>query len=694
MVGKQSKKDATDFFSLARKRFNQAVDAETTYRRIALEDVEFSVGEQWPEDIKNERNADRRPCLTINRLPQFIRQVTNEQRQNRPSIKISPVDDLADVETAKVYQGLIRHIEYNSNADVAYDHAFDGAVRSGRGFFRILADYVSPESFDQELLIKKINNHFSVYMDPTSVEPDGSDAEWAFIFEDLTEDEFKFRFPKAELSSMNDWQSIGDKVSGWISKDFVRVAEYFYKEYIEKELLLLSTGDVIENIAGQMLPEGASVVNTRKAMVPTVHWCLTNGIEKLDTGTIPIRYIPIVPVLGDEVIVDGERVLEGIVRHAKDPQRMYNYWATSETEAIALAPRAPFIGAAGSFEGYENQWKSANRKNHAFLEYNPQMVNGQLAPPPQRNAFEPAVQAITQARMMSSEDLKATTGIYDASLGNRSNENSGIAIQRRANQSQTANYHFIDNLSRSLRHAGRILLDWIPHVYDAARAVRIIGEDDQEKIVMINQEFEQGGEIKMFKLGRGKYDVTVSNGPSYQTKRQEAVESMLALASSNPQVMSVASDLLVKNMDWPGADEIAERLKKTLPSGIADEKDQKPLPPEVQAQMQQMQMMVEQLTTQLNQATETLNTKKLELDSKERIEFAKLEVDLKKELLKAGSREALALFNAEIKQLNQYSESLGVPDEQDSQGEGSYSPEEIQPTNPTGGPSPGQFMGV
>ncbi|HUP81269.1 MAG TPA: portal protein, partial [Pirellula sp.] len=339
----------------------------------------------------------------------------------------------------------------------------------------------------------------------------------------------------------------------------------------------------------------------------------------------PGQWIPIVPVLGDELNIDGKRVLESVIRHAKDPQKMYNYWASAETEAIALAPRAPFIGAEGQFEGHEGKWREANNKNYAYLEYKPTSINGQPAPPPQRNAFEPAVMAITQARMQSAEDLKATTGIYDATLGMRSNENSGVAIQKRTNQSQTNNFHFIDNLRRARRHAGRIIVDLIPKIYDTARTVRIMGEEDTIEMVKINQETEFKGENKFFKFDQGKYDVAIDEGPSFATKRQEAVQSMLAFVQAYPAAAQLVGDLMVKNMDWPGANEISERLKKSLPPGIADQADEKkPLPPQVQAQMQQMNQVIEQLTEQLVHRTKQIESKTLELESRERIEMAKI----------------------------------------------------------------------
>lgn len=640
---------------IARKRFAQASDAEAMIRKNALDDLKFRAGEQWPQQVKLDRDNDGRPCLTINRMPQFIRQITNDQRQNRPSIKVSPVDDRADKDTAQVYQGIIRHIEYNSNADVAYDTAFEGAAIKGIGYFRILTEYADPLSFDQEIKIKRIRDSFSVYMDPSYTEPDGSDAEWCFVFETLSRDEFEEMYPDAELSGMQEWTSLGDASEGWVEEKGVRVAEYFYREMEDKFILKLSNGEtILEDNAPEEFPEGVEVIARRKTKIPIIKWCKTNGIEILEETIWPGDWIPVIPVLGDELFVDGERILEGAIRHAKDPQRMYNYWASSETETIALAPRAPFIGVEGQFEGHEHKWKESNRRNHAFLEYKPKSVGGAPAPPPQRNVFEPPVQAITQARMLASDDMKGTIGIYDAALGNRSNETTGIAIQRRNVQSQTSNFHFIDNLTRSLKHAGRILVDLIPKIYDVPRSIRIIGEEGKEEIVKINQVFMDAKtqEEKAYDLGHGKYDVSISVGPSFATKRQEAVDAMLAITQSYPQIAQIAGDLMVKNMDWPGAEEISERLKKTLPPGLAEEEGEVKVPPQAQAQIQQMSQMLEQLTQQLNEANETIDKDKLKYEHEERMKMKELEVKLEIERAKVDSAESRELLRQEIAQIN------------------------------------------
>lgn len=697
---KKTKNSDQDILSVARDRYKLAEEADSKIRSVALEDLEFRAGKQWPEDVKAERTLDKRPCLVINRTPQFIRQITNDQRQNRPSIKINPVDDKADVDTAKILQGIVRHVEYNSNADIAYDTSFEGAVIKGFGYYRILTRYLSPISFDQEIYIEPVYNDFSVSIDPSSKRPDGSDMGWGFITSDMPKDDYVAEYGESKLAGMDDWQSIGNSVPGWATGNTCRVAEYFYREWKKATIVQIRSGQVLEKskLAEGFPPE--DILNERESLIPVIHWCKINAVEVLEKKIWPGKWIPILPVYGDILDIDGERILEGVIRHAKDSQRMYNYWASTETETIALAPKSPWIAAEGQIPPeYANQWKTANQKNHSVLIYKPVSLAGVPVGAPQRNVYEAPVQSITNARMQASEDLKATTGIYDAALGNRSNENSGVAIQRRNAQSQTSNFHFIDNLSRTIKHGGRIILDLIPKIYDTARAIRITGEDGEEEVVRINELFNYQGKPRLFNIAETAdlYDVTVETGPSYATKRQEAVASMLEMTRALPQAMGNALDLLIKNMDWPGAMEVAERVRKTLPPGLIDDKDKAPVPPEVQAQMQQMGKLIEQLTAQLDGASQEIKSKSFELQSKERIAFAQMDVDMKKELLKANAPMSQALFAQELvdiqNRLNLLNMNQPIPESLNG-AVPSQATAPVEQPQPTSGQSLGPTMGV
>lgn len=616
----------------AYERFELIKEVSNEDRKSRLADLKFRAGDQWPDDIIQDRATDGRPALTINRLPQFIRLVTNDMRQNRPSITVSPTDEDATESTARVIQGMVRHIEYDSNADYAYDTAGDAQCTQGLGWLRVVTKYDNPKSFDQVIKIKRIRNSFSVYPDMSAVEPDYSDMKYCFVVEDMLKDEYKATYPDSKLSKMSGWEGDGNFTPEWVTKDGCRVAEYFFIENVRKKIYLMDDKSVYvedeleKDGATVKAPNGRQIMGSRETLLPVVKWQKINGVEILEETEWLGQWIPVVPVIGDEIEIDGRVTYEGIVRHAKDPQRMYNYWASSETETIALAPRAPFIGAEGQFSAGDEKWKTSNRKSHAYLEYKPITLNGNLAPPPQRNVQEPPVRAITQAREMAGEDMKATTGTFDPALGEKGNETSGVAIAQRKMQHGTTNFHYSDNMARSIRHLGRIVVELIPKIYDGERVIRIIHPDGTNETVTINAPYkDQQGVDRMYDIRKGKYDVVVSAGPSYATKRQETVATMLQLAMAYPPIVQAAGDLMVKSMDWEGANEIADRLKKMLPPQLQDTSN---VPPAVQQQMQQMQGLIKQLTVALNKTTTKLETKVLDNESKERIALNKIIADL------------------------------------------------------------------
>lgn len=579
------------FLTLARNRRKQAIEATADNRRVQLDDVKFAAGSpdngwQWPSQVLKSRQNDpngARPCLTINKLPQHVKLVTNEQRQNRPSVKVLPVDDKGDPEIAELLNGIIRHIEVNSDADVAYDTACDNQVTHGEGFFRIVTDYCDATSFEQDILIRRVRNSFSVDMDPNIQDPSGADAEWCFISDELTEDEFEKEYPKAEPIS---WDVVGqgDEFVGWFDGDTkkVRIAEYFWFKDEQKKLYLWRNGQT--SFEGDPLPMGVSAVEKplkeRTTTVRTVMWTKMNGQEVLDEREWVGRYIPIIRVVGNEYEVDGKIIVSGLVRNAKDPQRMVNYWTSQEAEMLALAPKAPFVGASGQFEGHEDKWKTANTVNYAYLEYEPIVQDGVAIPPPQRQMPPLPPAGIINAKLGSSDDLQATVGQYNPSLGAESKEKSGKAIVARQRQADVGTFHYIDNLSRAIRHCGRILVDMIPKIYDTERVARIVGEDGEPEQARINPDQEEAvrkvqhetGEIeKIYNPGVGKYDVAVTVGPSFTTKRQEAAEAMAQVLQGNPGLWQAAGDLFVKNLDWPGADELAKRLRKMVPPQLLED---------------------------------------------------------------------------------------------------------------------------
>jgi hypothetical protein len=613
--------DKSDMLSTMRSRFTMAISALGESREDELDDLRFMAGSpdnqwQWPADVLATRGSvqgqtiNARPCLTINKLPQHVRQVTNQQRQNRPSGKVIPADDNADVAVAEVFDGIIRHIEYMSDADVAYDTACDNQVTYGEGYIRILTEYAREDSFDQDLRIGRIRNSFSVYMDPTIQDPCGSDAKWCFITEDLLKEEFERMFPDAAPITSIMAQGIGDQsLSQWISQNTVRIAEYFYIDH-EKAKLNLYPGNVTAFNGtpqdGQLKAMFGQPVRTRTVDRRKVMWVKTNGYEVLDEREWIGKYIPVVRVVGNEFEVDGRLYVSGLVRNAKDAQRMYNYWTSQEAEMLALAPKAPFVAYGGQFEGYEMQWKTANTTNWPYLEVNPDVTDGagNVLPLPQRSQPPMAQTGLIQAKMGAAEDIKSTTGQYNASLGQQGNERSGKAIMARVQEGDTGTYHYVDNLGRAIRHITRQLVDMIPKIYDTERIARIIGVDGEVGMAKINPQqpepvkpiMDAAGNVieKIYNPTVGTYDVVITTGPSYLTKRQEAVEAMANILQTSPQLWQVAGDLFIKNMDWPGAQEMAARFKKIIDPKVLAEDDKSP-------ELQSAEQMIEALTQQLNQ---------------------------------------------------------------------------------------------
>ena len=629
-----------DLLSVARKRLTMAISALSESREDQMDDLRFAAGSpdnqwQWPADVLQTRGSiqgqtiNARPCLTINKLPQHIKQVTNDQRQNRPAGKVIPVDDAADVEMAEILDGIVRHIEYMSDADVAYDTACENQVTYGEGYIRLLTEYCDDNTFDQDIRIARVRNSFSVYMDPTIQDPCGSDAKWCFITQDVLKDDFERMYPNAAPVSSIQQVGIGDQsLSQWITESTVRIAEYFYIEQDTETLHQYPNGETAfkgSPEAKQMEMMGMKPVRSREADRRKVKWCKINGFEVLEERDWAGKWIPVVRVVGNEFEVDGRLYVSGLVRNAKDAQRMYNYWVSQEAEMLALAPKAPFIGYGGQFEGYEHQWKTANTTNWPYLEVNPDVTDGQGAvlPLPARSQPPMASSGLLNAKAGASDDIKSTTGQYDSSLGATSNERSGKAILARERQTDTGTYHYVDNLARTVRYITRQIVDLIPKIYDTQRVARIVGIDGETSAVQIDPsqpvpvrkiQDESGITIaKIYNPGVGKYDVRVTTGPSYMTKRQEALEGMSNLLQGNPELWAVAGDLFVKHMDWPGAQELSQRLAKTIDPKLTEDNDKSPALQAAEQQMQAMAQELDQMHQMLKGVQQSMEAQELEI---------------------------------------------------------------------------------
>jgi hypothetical protein len=563
-----------DVLREAREAFELCVEHEHENRAEALDDIRFArLAEQWPDSVRRQREKEGRPTLTINRLPTFIRQVVNDARQNKPAIKVHPADSKGDPATAAIYNGLIRNIEVTSKADVAYDTALEQAASCGFGYFRIGTKYACDDTFELDLMIDRIANPFSVYGDPYSTAADSADWNSAFVVDRLPKDEFAARYKGARAI---DWAEAGYEGlnAPWREDDFVLIAEWWRREKAKKTILLLSDQQAMAEDAyaqhkAMLDAIGVFVVGERMIEGHKVTQRLLTGAELLETNDWAGRYIPLVPVYGEEVNVEGKRFLRSLIRDAKDPQRMFNYWRTATTELVALAPKAPFIGPKGAFQTDAAKWETANTDTHAYIEYDGSM-------PPQRQAFAGVPAGALQEALNASDDMKSIIGMYDASLGARSNETSGRAILARQREGDVSTFHFIDNLSRAIEHAGRILIDLIPKVYTGERIVRVLGQDGAATSVQLGKPVVQIGPdgkpavnpvtgqplSRIYDLGVGKYDLTVTTGPSFTTRREEAATQMMELLRAFPAAAPMIADLVAKNLDWPGADEIAARFQQ------------------------------------------------------------------------------------------------------------------------------------
>jgi hypothetical protein len=470
-------------------------------------------------------------------------------------------------------------------------------------------------------------------MDPTIQDPCGSDAEWCFVTEDMTKAEYERQFPDAAPISSMMQQGVGDSsLSQWLTENTVRIAEYFYYEHTPTKLNLYQGNmSAVEGSREdkELKALGLKPLKSRMADVKKVKWLKTNGFEVLEEQDWAGKFIPVIRVVGNEYEVDGRLYVSGLIRNAKDAQRMYNYWVSQEAEMLALAPKAPFIGYGGQFEGYEQQWKTANTTNWPYLEVNPDVTDGAGAvlPLPQRAQPPMASSGLLQAKAGASDDIKSSTGQYDSSLGATSNERSGRAILAREKQGDTGTYHYIDNLARAIRHCGRQLVDMIPKIYDTERIARIIGIDGEVKRAKINPSqaepvkkiVDETGIVieKIYNPSVGKYDVCVSTGPSYMTKRQESLDAMSQLLQGNPQLWQVAGDLFVKNMDWPGAQEMAKRFAKTIDPKLLSDADEDPALQAAQQQLEAMGQELDQLHGMLQNVSKSMEAQDMAIKEQE-----------------------------------------------------------------------------
>lgn len=663
-------KDGGDSLDIAdvRAKYDACTEHEQDLRIAAVEDVRFVnvPGAQWEEAQKKKRG--KRPCYEFPLLRQHVRQVTGDQRQARPGIKIRAVED-DDAEGAELRQGLIRNIEAQSNAERAYDTAFQCAVEGGFGAWRIVTEYSADDAWEQDIRIKEVRDPFAVWFDPAATEYDRRDARFAFFEQQMPRDEFKARWPNAKCVDFDSAGEYGD----WFSEETVRVAEYWVKKPVTKTLCLLSDGRSvdkaeIEPVLDELAAQGITIEREREVKTHKVCMYLVSGAEVLSgPHEWPGKFIPLVPVYADLVHIDGRDQYSGLVRHAKDAQRLANYNMTTAMEAVAKLPKNPYLVTPKMLEGagVKAIWERAATEDPLFLPYTPDPSAPGGRPVRENGPEFPA--ALVNLAQVCNDLLKGVTGIHDASLGARSNETSGKAIMARQREGDTANYSYQDNLARSIRYTGEILLDLIPKVYDTERAVRILGVDGGEKFVKVNQRIQDtatGEWIVLNDLSAGKYDVTVSVGPSFSTQRAEFVELMNTIFQSQPQAFQLFGDLFFKALDAPQAQELAERAKFLLPPPLQQQMAEgKELPAEASmamAQAQQAMQAAQEQMQMLQQAMAELQQDKAATDAEKAqiaAQKAQITADIRVAQAEFEKRQAefeaiVARFEAKVAQTN------------------------------------------
>jgi len=629
-IKKRSKTKREEIVLEGIKRADRAIEYEKDQRVLALEDVRFAHDEdaQWTEQAKAAREG--RPVMTFDKVSGSIDQVMGDHLQNRPGIKVRAGED-GDIDVADVYTGLIRNIEAQSNAKRAYKTGFKFAISGGIGHWRVGAGYVDDESFDQELMVEEIPNPFSCYGDPMAQKVTKEDGKFWIVFEDMMKDVFEELWPNAIVSAPAQMAATAGMVTDWFSDETVRVAEYFRKVDDTFTLLRFNDGrvakkrDVIQ-ILDELAEGGITVESEREVEGEKIEHFLITGAEVLEEYEFIGKYFPIVPIYGRIMNIEGRIVYRGLIRKAKDAQRGYNYERSNFIEQTALQPKQPYLATNEMINDNEDQWKNMNVRNDPVLIYSLDQGQG-----PTRQAPGQPSSAYLAAMQISSDDIKATTGIYDASLGARSNETSGKAILERDRQGDTATYEFTDELLESLEHTGRILVDMIPRVYDGERMITILGEDDIEEDVRINQtvrDTETGEEVVLNDLTVGKYDLVVKTGASYATKRTETANQLAQVMAQNSDMSKIFADVYIKSLDLVGGEEVVERLRKIgIKEGYVEPTDEekeenKPTPEQQQMKQAQTQLQMRdanatvglkeaQVQTEQNKAQETFASAKL-----------------------------------------------------------------------------------
>lgn len=619
----------------ASKRFKRCAEWEANCRENFLNDYKFAHGDsdngyQWPNRIRDNRDIDSRPCLTMNVVRQHNLQIVNEAKQNKSSVRFKATGGGATKDAADLYEALFRRVEYLSNAQSAYETALEYQVAGGWGWVRLVTEYEGPETFNQDFRIKRVWDPLSVYMDMDCQEKDCSDARYAFVFDLVPDDELEEAYPN--LRELMTQAPLGSATTedSWNLKDHTRVCEYFRRVPKTDELLSFmspQTGQRVTILGSKLPKESRKAVKalplTKRRPVRTweVQWFLIVGQQVVDKTIWPGQYIPLIRVLGEETIIEGQLDRKGHTRAMKDSQRMYNFNASSQVEFVALQGKTPWIAAAQAIEEYETMWNSANTVNHSVLVYNGVNDEGEDIPPPQRTPPVTASSAFDSGMETAFNQMMMTSGQYQNQMGMQGNERTGAAIERRQEQGYTAVFHFQNNYAEALRWIGKQFLDLVPHIYDTKRLLKVEADDgedfdlelDPSQQQVLQQELDKDNKVvaRVLNPKLGQFDVQADVGPGYGTRREETVRAMTLLLTQNPALTQVIGDLLLKAMDFKEAGEAARRLKRMVPPQALGQGP-------TQAE-QQLQEQVQALTASLTKALDQAAVSKIKLAGKDEL---------------------------------------------------------------------------
>lgn len=636
-------KDKHEFLEHVRSTLSKDLEADRKNREEAVLDARFHAGDQWEDAIRQRRNASAKPTLTINRLPAFVSQLVGNRRLNDVGIKVAP-DHGGVKKVAEVREGLIRNIQKVSRAQWAYDKAFEQAVIGGIGQFQLLLDYAHDDVFEQDIRVAAITNPLSVVWDRTSVEPSGADAGHVFVIDKLPEDEFERRYPRAQGGDFD--AQLESTKHGWNTDGGVQVVSYWRMRSETRTVALMQDGSVQDVTELEpdlwydlVLPgrDGEPMIREVQRKYAQMYLCSANDILA-GPYELPIKRVPVFRVPGWEVFIEGDRMRWGLVRFLRDPQRLHNYWRSTIAEKLVGAPKAKWVASNAAVEGREDEWRRSHLSDDPLLVY-----NGESGAPPIRMPPVDMEAALIQEAGLAAQDIRDISNIHEASLGIQSNEVSGRAIMARQRVGELGSVVYQDNLNIAIEEAGKVINDLIPFVYDSARVVKILGADMQsEEQVPINNEQDPNS----IDITLGKYSVSITTGPSYTTRRVEAREEMMAMVNAMPDMMSVAADKIIENQDWPGAEEIARRIRSQLPPGMVspDDMDERDLQAQQQAQAQaQAQAQLQQAQFELEMAEKQAEIQLKQVEAQLRmVEVEERRAAVAERLAKAQQAEAQA----------------------------------------------------